>query len=216
MLFLVWTLSSPALGASEPPQDEPISNVSPCPTLSESLDALETAGLKHAYDCVAESDQALPDLLKRIAAQPERETLTRALAVWRMHRLDEGITDEESRAYNAGDRRLLTDAVKARRGRKSGSPANEKIFTQLGWYTPVNSYTDGRLDDMDRGNIDLLRTPAALPEPEEAPDLGLVVAEKVDDTNACGCSSQPGTGKLWGWLGLVGLITLRRRAPKAA
>jgi len=216
MLFLVWTLSSSALGASEPPQDEPISNVSPCPSLSESLDALEAAGLKHAYDCVAENDQALPDLLERIAAQPERETLTRALAVWRMHRLDQEITDEESRAYNAGDRRLLTDAVKARRGRKSGSPANVKIFTQLGWYTPVDSYTDGRLNDMDRGNIDLLRTPAVKPEPESVPDPGLVVAEEVNDTGGCGCSSQSGSGTLWGWLGLVGLFTLRRRAPKPA
>ncbi|MFT5587015.1 MAG: MYXO-CTERM domain-containing protein [Cognaticolwellia sp.] len=211
MLLVVWTLSLAALASPDVPKDEPISNVSPCPTLSESLDALETAGLKHAYDCVAESDQALPDLLERIAAQPERETLTRALAVWRMHRLDEGITDEESRAYNGGDRRLLTDAIKARKGRKSVVQANEAIFTQMGWYDPASSYTDGRLDDMDRGNIDLLRTPAALPEPEEAPDLGLVVAEKVHDTNACGCSSQPGAGSLWGLVGLVGLLALRRR-----
>jgi MYXO-CTERM domain-containing protein len=205
MLMLAWILSSPTLA------QEPVSNSSPCPALSESLDTLETAGLRHAYDCVAANDQAMPALLERIAAQPERETLTRALAVWRIHRLDEPITDEESRAYQGGDRRLLTDAVKAKKGRKSASPDNEKIFTELGWYAPVATYTDGLLDDNDRANIDLLRTPAPVPEPElvfEPEPL----AEKVDDTKGCGCSSQPGAGSLWGLVGLVGLLAMRRRS----
>lgn len=207
LLMLAWILSSPTLA-----QDAPVSNASPCPALSESLDALQTAGLKHAYDCVAANDAALPDLLERIDAEPERETLTRALAVWRMHRLDEGITDEESRAYQGGDRRLLSDAIKAHRGRKSMVPANEQIFEEMGWYKPIDQYTDGRLTEVDRANIALIITPAVKPEPPPAAALEpLAVAEKIDDTGLCGCSSRPGSGSLLGLVGLLGLLALRRR-----
>ena len=205
-LMLAWILSSPSLA------QEPVSNSSPCPALSESLDSLETAGLRHAYDCVAANDAALPALLERIEAQPKRETLTRALAVWRMQRLDQRITDEESRAYQGGDRRLLTDAVKAKKGRKSASAENEKIFTELGWYAPLPTYTDGRLDENDRANIELLRTPAAIPEPEPEPEPDAAEAEATrTKKGGCGCTSHPESGSLWGLIGALGLLALRRR-----
>lgn len=214
MLLLTWILSSPLALAQSP--EEPTSNVAPCPGVEESLDTLEQAGLRHAYDCVAEDDEALAPLLARIAAKPEQDTLTRALAVWRMQRLDQVITDEESRAYNAADRRLMTDAVKASKGRKSAVPAHVAVFEKMSWYTPSETYTDGRLDETDRKNLDLLREPAPLPEPDPEPEPASPELELVEKQSGCGCASSPTPGGLLGVVALVGLaVFARRRGDRA-
>lgn len=209
MLLLSWILSSPVL--AQAPGAEPVSNVAPCPSVEESLDSLEEAGLRHTYDCLAENDEALAPLLVRIEAKPDQKRLTRALAVWRMQRLDQVMTDEESRSYNAADRRLLNDAVKANKGRKSAVPEHLAVFEKMSWYAPSDTYTDGRLDDTDRRNLALLREPAPLPDPEPEPVAPADPMELVEKKSGCGCASTPGTGSAFALVGLLGLLGFRRR-----
>lgn len=176
---------------------------------------LEQSGSRRAYDCLAADDQAPAALLAAAATEAPSPRLTRALAVWRLHRLDDEIGDDEARAYGASDRRLLLDGIKAHRGRASPAPDHLVVFETLAWYAPEERYTDGRLTAVDRQNIAVLERPPVLPPaPVEAPPVE-APAERPEA--GCGCTAAPASrGRLPGLLLLLGLSSRRRPGPAAS
>ncbi len=177
------------------------------------LAELEAQGSRRAYGCLAADPEVVPTLLQTAgtAAQPER--FTRALALWRLHRLDEPVTAEEARAYGPSDRRLLLDAIKAHRGRASAAPEHVAVLETLPWYKPVDRYTDARLTAMDHQNLAILqRPPEPQPPPEPEPDLS---PPPHRAEGRCGCGLGPGVGWLPSLLLLVGPL-MRRRSARAA
>ncbi|MED5369549.1 MAG: MYXO-CTERM sorting domain-containing protein [Myxococcota bacterium] len=214
MTLLLGALALAQTPADLPPTDLPATDLSACGPVEHHLDTLKARqGIKEAYDCVAASDAALDPLLQAIEIDPENNTLTRGLTVWRLQRLDSAIGGAESRAYQAADRRLLMDGIKAHRGRKSASAQHEVVFAQMGWYSPQPTYTDGRLQQVDKDNLQILREPPAPPQPElEA----LPAAETAEaESKGCGCSSTPSAGGLFGLLGVLGLLAWRRRGARS-
>lgn len=187
-----------------------------CPDAPQDyLARLAEAAEREAYLCLAHADDAHPALLA-VAIQPQADDAvanryTRALALHLMLRLERAVSAEDARALNAADRRLLSDAVRARRGRRTPSAVHAKVFEQFDWYQPDDRYTNGRLDDVDRANIEMLDDP--LPAPVTASD-GATAADAVADAGPsvqvprglCGCAS----GALAGpWL--LGLLAVLRR-----
>ena len=188
----------------------------PAPLITE----LRAEGSPFAYDCLAgrEDGQSL-----LIAAAEEggdfNERVTRALAVWRMNRMEGEISDDEARSYLPPDVRLLTDAIKAFRGRETAAPAHKAVLEKFDWYSPTPSFTDARLTELDRANIEKLLNP---PEKVEIFDEGLlegemgVVPPAERRERACSCASGTSPGGSLGWLALLGGLTLYRgRGPRA-
>ncbi len=179
------------------------------------LSELEATGSRRAYTCLAADETAAKALIAR-AAEPEPGTrVTRALAVWRLHRLDGEVGAEEARTYNPADRRLLLDGIKAHRGRATPAPDHLKVLEAMPWYAPNDRYTDARLTPQDRQNMVLITTPPA-PEPSPAaPEVSAPAAE-VATEGRCGCATGQSPALGWMlWLGL-GLSWLRRAGPGAS
>ncbi len=172
------------------------------------LTELVSRGSRRAYTCLAGDGTASEVLIARAAEAEESARLTRALAVWRLQRLDHEIPDPEARAYGPADRRLLQDGVKAHRGRRSPAPDHLEVLEGQSWYQPDDRYTDARLTPVDRHNLAVLTDPPAPPPPRvEAPP------PPPTATSRCGCASTAGTGGwLWGVLAL-GLSGRRRWRP---
>lgn len=176
---------------------------------------------RQTYLCLALTDDAHDPLLAAAQATladrgndaGEDNRLTRALAIHLLQRLDRALTEDEVRALNAADRRLLSDGVRAWRGRRTPSPEHERVFSQFAWYHPVDGYNNGLLTAQDRANITLLDDPppAALAGEEAAPAAAAVAQATEQGAQAprgvCGCATGAGGG--WAWL--VGLVGLRRR-----
>jgi len=182
-----------------------------CPDdISANIAPLRAAGEESAYNCLAADDQALTLLLEESLkgddpeSHPER--ITRAMAVWRLQRLDLEVSAEEARAYNGSDVRLLTDAIKAHRGRRSPSPEHGAIFEKFDWYDPSPQYTDARLTEGDSANITMLLTPPD-PEPEPVPGDGLTQANEQTRVKACSCSA--GSASVSWLIALFGLLFYR-------
>lgn len=184
------------------------------------VEAVRARGELDAYLCLAELDAAGSELQSAIAAaasEPppapapvegpvvdasasveraradrERAALSRALAIHLAVRLDRALTAEEVRALHPADRRLLRDAVHARRGRRTPAPDHEKVFLQLGWYRPDESYTNARLTALDRDNIALIDDPPPPPEPP-GPEPAMAALAEVPGAEAgedgCACSA---------------------------
>lgn len=179
---------------------------------------------RQTYLCLALADDAHDPLLAAAQAAladrgndaGEDNRLTRALAVHLLQRLDRALTEDEVRALNAADRRLLSDGVRAWRGRRTPSAEHERVFSQFAWYQPVDGYNNGLLTDQDRANIRLLDDPppVALAEQAQAP-AATAVAQATEQgaqvpRGVCGCAAGAGGG--WAWLpGLAGLVALGRR-----
>ena len=175
-----------------------------CGDVESSIAALEAEPSKQNYDCLAHNQESAEALIGRLE-EGENDRLSRALAVWRMLRLDSDIGDAESRAYSPSDRRLLVDAIHGHRGRETPAEEHALIFEQFAWYQPDPTYTDGRLSEQDQTNIDKLNSPPELPV-EPTTDLPPAEAEPTE-SKSCGC----GGGMAGGWLALFGLAALRRR-----
>lgn len=180
---------------------------------------------RQTYLCLAMTEAAHDPLLAAAQAAlreegddpGEQNRLTRALAVHLLQRLDRALTGDEVRALNAADRRLLSDGVRARRGRRTPSPEHERVFSQFSWYQPVDGFNNGLLTDQDRANITLLDDPPPVPvASEEAAPAAQAVAQATEQgaqvpRGVCGCATGAGGG--WAWLvGLVAVVGLRRRA----
>ena len=146
-------------------------------------------------------------LLIEVSAEggEDLESVTRALAIWRLLRLDGVIGGAEARAYNPADRRLLMDGIRAHRGRRTPAEAHARILEQFPWYDPIDTYTENRLRDLDRNNIKTLETPPPPPPPEAEDLVDSKAAERRGSRCFSGCTTAPGQGGLWGLLGLWGL-----------
>lgn len=160
---------------------------------------------KQAYLCLAASDAAYTPLFEAASAEnPDANVanrMTRAFAVHLMQRLERPLTAEEVRALDASDRRLVRDAVYARRGRATPSKTHQAVFEQFDWYRPDSGFTNGRLTDLDRQNIELLDDPPPAPKaaaPAEEASAAAAVAEAqqgpVVPKGMCGCSSAGALG----------------------
>lgn len=135
-----------------------------------SIDAVR-AGNKDAYLCLVESDQGAALAADAIAATGSEEPrLRRAVALWLLERYDRPFEPSLLALLNAGDKRLLADGIKARRGRKSPVPEHDAVFSQFDWYKPLPGYTDGRLRPVDLANIEAVnRPPPPAPPVVESP-----------------------------------------------
>ncbi|MFZ5476596.1 MAG: hypothetical protein ACOZNI_07455 [Myxococcota bacterium] len=158
------------------------------------------AGEKEAYLCLAETDAARDAIVAAIDAGGEHpERLTRALALWLLHHDDAEWDPALVRRLNPSDRRLLSDGVRARRGRKSPVPEHDRVFSQFAWYRPSPGYTDTRLRPVDRANVAMADKPPPAPAApvEEAP-------APAPAADGCGCDHA-------GAIVLLPLLWRRRR-----
>jgi len=182
---------------------------------------LEAAPDVQAYLCLADTPAAYDPLMAAIDSPAAQETnvahrLTRALTLHLMNELDRVLTEPELRALNPDDRRLLKDAVHARRGRRTPSPDHAKVFEQLAWYQPDDHYNNGRLTEVDRANVALLDAPPAPPTPAATASAAEGVAQAqgpASPTGLCGCSAGGGLSAPW-LLGLLALVRRRRHGRR--
>lgn len=173
-----------------------------------------------AYLCLAFEDRAYEPLMAAATGDMPDDNVanrrTRALAAHLMQRLERALRPEEVRALNSADRRLLRDAVYARRGRATPSQAHRAVFVLFDWYRPDPAYNNGRLTDLDRENLALLDNP---PPEEVVEEAGGTAADAVAEAQQgpvvpkgmCGCSSAAGAGLAPWLLGLWATTRRRRR-----
>ncbi len=193
--------------------------------LGASIAALKDTGGKEDYLCAAADPggaTALVTALDGLQGTVEeldgpRGRYTRAITLWLLQQ-DVGWDAVLVRRLSADDRRLLSDGVRARRGRPSPSPAHDAIFKNLPWYKPDAGYTDGRLSPDDRAKIALADNPPPVPAPvakvnevEEArrEAAAAQAARDAQPMSLCGCATS-GQGSALGALG-AGLLLVRRR-----
>lgn len=208
------------------PPDVPVEPVEVTPAeatpCDEGLDSailtLRLTGDRAAYECLAADDDAQGALIRAMAEEGARnpERVSRGLALWRLHRLDQEVPPEEARAYLAVDRRLLADGIRAWRGRESPSPEHVLVFEQLDWYKPTPQYVEARLTEMDKANLAVINDPpkpAPPPEPEGAAAAmpGEIPPPQPAASGGCGCAVGGGAG---GWMGLLALALVGRRRER--
>lgn len=188
---------------------DPTPDALPCPPPATPYIAdVAATGDETSYRCLINTDGFDADLVAAIrSASPEDPALpryTRALALYLAARPSRPFNPEHVRLLNPADRRLLADAVRAQRGRKSPSEDHDRIFQKQSWYAPRPGYTDNQLTDVDRANIALADNPNAVAPP---PILEPATEPVPATTSACGCSSAT-AGPMWA---LVAAILLIRR-----
>lgn len=189
---------APPPPAAEAAPAEPVAQT-PCDEgLDSAILTLRLTGERDAYECLAAAEEAQPALITAMedgeAQHPER--VSRALALWRLHRLDREIPPEEARALLPVDRRLLADGVRAFRGRETPSEAHKLVLEQLDWYQPTPQYVDARLTEQDRANLATINDP---PKPEVAAPEGAADAMPTEipppqpaQSSGCGCATGGG------------------------
>jgi MYXO-CTERM domain-containing protein len=202
-----------------------------CGTVSESIEVVRSKGREAAYRCLADDDEAGAPLLawlRRDGVEPPgdrsgEERVQRALALHVMQRLGAPVDVPALRGVGAADRRLLRDAVHARRGRRSPAPAHERVFSKFDWYQPDDGFSNARLTQLDRENLEIIDAPpkpvpVPAPEAAEEPASAAVVNEAppaaAQVESWCGCASGQGTtGAVGLALALVPLVVRRRQTP---
>lgn len=196
---MIWLLGA-ALAADCPPPAGPY------------LVDVAERGDEDAYLCLITTDTFREPLVDAIvgapADDPARPRYTRALALHLAARADEAWDPALVRLLSPADRRLLADAVKARRGRKSPSAEHDAIFAKQPWYRADRAYSDNELTDLDRANIALANDPP-VPAPEPVAPLEAPAATEAPPS-ACGCSATRAPVPLW--IVLLGVLAGRRRA----
>ncbi len=217
--LLLW--AALAFAQTSPSTPAPSADPAADPACAETpalLEALRLGANRDAWLCLAQRDEAGPALLQAIGAGgPGTEHLTRALALWRMQRLDERLGEDEARALSPADRRLLRDAVQARRGRASPAPEHAEIFAWFSWYKPSTSYVPSRLTDLDKENMALIdrppKKPAAAPPAAAAMEEAEPTAPVAVEQGICGgCASGGGGGLGAAGLALALAVGRRRRS----
>lgn len=218
-LLLLW--ASLALGADPSSAAAPASGAelaSTCGEVPALIEKIRLAEDKDAWICLAKRDEAGAALLAALAEGGQgADRLTRGLALWRMNRLDERIPDDEARALSPSDRRLVRDAVQARRGRASPAPDHAAIFAWFAWYRPDSHYTASRLTALDQQNMALLDKPP--PKPPPKPPAADAMKDGVTElppaqpeVGICSCASGSAAATGLGGLLVVILGAIRRRA----
>ena len=187
------------------------------------IEAVRTRGDETSYLCLAADNDSHAPLLAAVEASPDptaagHRRIQRALAIHVMQRLDRPVSVDAIRAVNAADRRLLRDAVHARRGRQSPVPEHASVFEKFDWYQPNRRFTNRSLTPLDRDNLQIIDKPPR-PEPTrttDAPALDAVPApagdtpRPADTGSTCGCAAGSGpTGLVW--LGSLCMVVFRRR-----
>jgi MYXO-CTERM domain-containing protein len=175
------------------------------------LSAVQAEGEPGSYLCLIDRDDAGAVLLEQATAG-ENPRIRRALAVHWIHRLDAPLPPEVVRALSASDRRLMADAVHARRGRKSPVPEHDAVFAQFDWYRPDEHFTNRLLTELDRANLSTINNPPPEPEPEPEPTAADAIAEVAATPvteRGCGCVTGGASGGLV--VLLAGVLGLRRR-----
>lgn len=174
------------------------------------VDAIQATGEPGAYQCLIARDDAGPLLLEQ--ATEETPRIRRALAVHWIPRLDDPLDPAIARALSAADRRLMADAVHARRGRKSPVPQHHEVFTQFEWYTPDDLYSNRRLTETDRANLETINNPPPEPVVEEATAADAIAEVAATPVTERGCGACSTGGLAGGWVVLASaLLGLRRR-----
>jgi MYXO-CTERM domain-containing protein len=187
---------------------------------AKSAATLEESGTREDYLCVSRADTGKDLLLAEIGKDPlgEHNRLTRALVLWLLERADGPMDPDDIARLSPGDRRLLGDGIRARRGRASPSPEHAAVFAQLPWYAPMQHYTDGRLRPVDRANLEIVDPAVRLAPPvtvlREDTQLPPAVGEKLGKKppGMWGCAVGPvGTTGLFTSALLALLAVVRRR-----
>ena len=127
----------------------------PC-NLDAALVEVREKGTFESYMCLSDADGGGAKIVGALTDTPAEPRLTRALAIWMLHRAETPFAVLHVETLTPADRRLLADGIRARRGRKSPVPDHDRVFTQFSWYKPVATYTDGRLKPGDAEQIALL------------------------------------------------------------
>jgi uncharacterized protein (TIGR03382 family) len=198
---------------------EPPKRPKPCPPPAEPwLDDVAQRGDETSYKCLIETDEFLVPLVEAIGKEADegaRNRYTRALALHLAARADKPWEPAHVRLLNAADRRLLADAVKARKGRQSPSPEHDAVFQKQWWYR-VDTYTDNELTEVEKANIAMANDPPPPADPD-APDTDApVMLPPVEQPpSACGCASSGTGASAWGALAL-GVVLSRRRLARRA
>lgn len=180
-----------------------------CPEPATAIENLRVEPSPENYHCAAALGV---EVLVEAAPEPmpNGDRITRALAVYRLDHLDEAIEPPEARAYLPADVRLVSDGIYAHRGRKSPAEAHVMVFERFDWYAPDPTYTDGRLTEVDRANLEMLTNP---PPPSEEPTAADAMASAEDAPprreSACACS----TGAVGPWALALLILARRGRAP---
>ncbi len=194
----------------------------PCEVDPADIVAGVAEGDQESYLCAVRTPEALDPLVTAILANPEDEAFgpryTRALTLHLAARSHDPWEAGHLRLLNPADRRLLADAVKARRGRRSPSVEHDAVFAQQPWYTVDERYTDNKLSRVERDNIDLANDPPP-PPPPAAPEAGfgrvgeqplLPAPQREAGARTCGCATSP-AGAWWLATPLL-LLGMRRRS----
>jgi len=199
-----------------------------CGSTEQSIEAVRRRGLEVAYRCLADDDEAAAPLIAWLSgegAEPSadragEERVQRALAVHMMQRLDAPVELPSLRAVGAADRRLLRDAVHARRGRRSPARAHEQVFARFDWYEPDDGFSNARLTPLDRENLSLIDAPPKPTPPPAAegvaePASAAVVNEAppaaAQVESWCGCGSGPGSVGAGALMAALMPLVVRRR-----
>lgn len=175
------------------------SSPSPCPTSDLGLDIGDGWTPQDVALCIDSG------------STPSTSLTSQWLAMQRLERLDERISEAESRAYTAIHRRLLMDAIHAHRGRKTPAAEHEEVLLKQPWYTPSPDYTDQLLNAVDRENLALLTHPA-VPKPAAPQTRDASVREHRGCMGGYGCTTTKSVGSSWAWLWAALLFSSRRRA----
>jgi len=188
------------------------------------IESVRTKGEEDAYLCLAADDTAQDALLEAISASDDTTTgshrrMQRALAIHVMQRLESPANIDALRAINASDRRLLRDAVHARRGRQSPVPDHHTVFSKFDWYQPDKRFTNRSLTPTDHENLAVIDKPPRAepaPAPADAPAMAAVPEapgngpQPAATRSTCGCAATT-TGAGVVWLGGLLVVGARRR-----
>ncbi len=184
-------------------------------------------GREDAYLCLAAADDARTSLIEAIAAVEEpgsgrQRRLQRALALHVMQRLEEPANPDALRVINASDRRLLRDAVHARRGRASPVADHAAVFEKFDWYHPDPRFTNRSLTALDEANLKAIDRPPREPSTTAAGSAPAIEAmppgtgpapRPANTAGGCACASpQAPDGSSWLLIALVGLVAGRARS----
>jgi hypothetical protein len=193
------------------------------------IQAVQKSGREDAYLCLADDDKASASLLGAIAAVEEpgsgqQRRLQRALALHVMQHLDEPASLEALRAVNASDRRLLRDAVHARRGRTSPVAEHAAVFEKFAWYRPDPRFTNRSLTQLDTANLTIIDRPPRAESSTSALNAPAIAAmprdagaapQPANTTGGCACTTTHAPlASGWLALSLAGLL-VRRGRPSA-